>query len=136
MFKKVFTLMMLALVAVPSFALADWQITASATPAGLGVTAVPTTTSGGFTNFSTSHRLYGKLVRVTDATNPVSFTLGTTPPGYTLTSVTIDGARVDVGGPFNVSKGTMTNHTIVANYKLYATNTYSIKSIAAAGGSI
>src|SRR6185369_13938799 len=133
MFKKVFTLMMLALVAAPSFALADWQIKASTTPAG--VTAVPSTTA------ATANA--DNVTRVTDLQDPVTFTLGGLPAGYSLTSVTVDGKRVvdvngapDLSGSYTLTKGTMINHSIVANYKLFATNTFTIKSIPSAGGSI
>src|SRR6185369_6928748 len=83
------------------------------------------------------------VTRVTDLQDPVTFTLGGLPAGYSLTSVTVDGKRVvdvngapDLSGSYTLTKGTMINHSIVANYKLFASNTFTIKSIPAAGGSI
>ena len=163
MFKKALV-MMLTLVAVPTFALADWTISASTSPAAVTgvIFNVPTinntiTPPNGATVTTT-----GKITKIIEgtATTPVpvaalSFSLGATPPGYTLTSVSVDGTRVgtkvldvngnwtgnwsyDVTGPFTINKlvngQVLANHNIVANYTADAVNKFTVKSIAAAGG--
>ncbi|MDD2851860.1 MAG: hypothetical protein PHY09_08175 [Desulfuromonadaceae bacterium] len=124
MFKKVM-LLMFTLIAVPAFALAaDWQITATSTPAG----SAPTTTVG-VTN--------GNVTRVSGTVTAVDFTLADTPAGYSLSSLVIDGKSVNLAGPFTVNKGVgnnLINHYIVARYTEDAANTFTIKSIAAPGG--
>jgi len=133
----------LFLLTLPVFANAQtyWAITASATPASLTSVAAPTPTGSGFTTTN----------RVTNVTSSnvtsVVFNVAATPTGYKLTSVTVDGSRVkkstpdsngnyqyETDGPFTVNKGTMLNHSIVANYTVDSRNTFQIKSIPSAGG--
>ena len=127
MFKKVFV-MMLALVAVPAFALADWTVNASKTPANLTV-AAPVTTVG-----TTSP--YGASTRFTDSVLTATYTAAAAPSGYTLTSVTVNG--VAVAAPYIVSKPADTSiptaQIIVANYTKNVATAYTIKSLAAPGG--
>ena len=169
MFKKALV-MMLALVAVPTFALADWTITASTSPGNNLNLLVPTTADvtnavpplvPAWKTIQTSS-VAGSTSKVTKIKetnaliNSVSFAKPTVPAGYTLTSVTIDGAidgvkeldaygnwtgnwtSINVAGPFVVNRSVngqfLTNHTIVANYASNAANTFAIKSIASAGG--
>ncbi|MDD2852685.1 MAG: cytochrome c3 family protein [Desulfuromonadaceae bacterium] len=122
MFKKALV-MMLALAAVPTFALADWSINASTQPANLTV-AAPATAAGVTT---------GKATRLADSVTEAVFTVATAPGGYTLSYVKING--VVAASPYTVSQGVPNStQVIVAYYAPITASTFSVKSIAAAGG--
>ena len=128
-----------AVVALPYHAAAQtyWQITTTTTP--VGVATPPVTVTPG-----TSLAPTGKAYYVTDSTvTSVRFTIDPqlTPVGYTLSSVTVDGTRVvdglgnlNLSGPYIVSRGVNLTHSIIANYTPSAADTFTVKSIATAGG--
>ena len=139
MFKKVLV-MMLALVAVPTFALASWQVSASSTPARDAL-VVPSATSVTSGTYSTSASK--ALITVSDDDATVSFTVPTI-PNYTLISVTVDGKILAPAASYTITKALVSDgplngqilidHNIVANYASAASNSFKIKSIATPGG--
>ena len=132
-------ILLAAVLALPSLAAAAtyWSIKTSTVPANLA--QAPSTVTLGTSTF-------GNTVNITDINIlSVVFTVTAAPPGYRLTSVTVDGKDVmesdgitpRTTGTFTVLKATNNNaltHNIYATYTEVKSNTFTVKSIATAGG--